>query len=136
MLNLTLNTPILEDTIGTMTKLVQNSGAPALWVNLSRCETGGWVAGGGPSMLLSVQSPVKTRTLLDSHCGEEFSGIARSAPRPEHHLRRAGNSLRKWVRRAKSRGGRIEASVGFETRPPPEVRDRLIGDGSQNKKAN
>lgn len=87
-------------------------------------------------MLLSVQSPVKTRTLLDSYCAEEFSGIARSAPRPEHHLRRDNGGLRKWAHRAKSRGGRIEAGVRFETRLAPEVRDRLIGDGSQNKKAN
>lgn len=40
MLNLTLNIPILEDTIGMMMELVQIEEL-SLWVNLSRCEIGG-----------------------------------------------------------------------------------------------
>lgn len=40
MLKLTLNIPILEDTIGMMMELVQIEEL-SLWVNLSRCEIGG-----------------------------------------------------------------------------------------------
>lgn len=40
MLNLTLNIPILEDTIGMMMELIQIKEL-SLWVNLSRCEIRG-----------------------------------------------------------------------------------------------
>lgn len=40
MLNLTLNIPILKDTIGMMMKLIQIKEL-SLWVNLSCCEIGG-----------------------------------------------------------------------------------------------
>lgn len=40
MLNLTLNIPILEDTIGMMMELIQIKEL-SLWVTLSRCEIRG-----------------------------------------------------------------------------------------------
>lgn len=122
-----ITTPLLEDTIWMMMKLIQmrkrrRGGGASLWVSLTRCETG------GPWKLLSVQSPVKTCTLLGSHWGKVSQG-ARPVSRPKYHLKK-----RHYHQSEKAHYTREEGrwSQKGEWSGPHEV--WLIGKGKVSKK--
>lgn len=72
------DTPLLEDTIWMMMKLIQMEEA-SLWVNLSRCETGGPECS---SVFTQLWRPAPCLLLTE----EGVSQGCRSVPRPKHHL--------------------------------------------------
>lgn len=115
-----------------MMKLIQMEEA-SLWVNLSRCETGG-----------PERSPVFSHPWRPAPClartEKRISQGARSVPRPKHHLEHTNNSLRKQAHYTEDEEDRSSQkgvwSSPYEVWLIVKANVCWKGGESQNKKAN